>query len=253
MNAGTKSANPLGAFRKRTITALEFVGEVPSIAAEASTFNKVWVRRELDPRFRETLMLAVARQNDSKYCSWAHHEWARIEGVSEARVAHIEHMDQARFDSRTWLAITFACELVNARFGPVDRKLMQEMRKQYTAEEIEEITLVAKAMDAANRSSNTFDAFLSRLSGKPSPKGRVVDEAILSAAFCAFAAAAPLLLGTSSIGESCRMTSTPQDGGRVRGSQRGANRTAGQRPRRCASNRRRPRKQPTAMRQEPAP
>ena len=63
---------------------------------------------------------------------------------------------------------------------------MQEMRAQFTDDEIEEIALVAKVMDAANRSSNTFDALLSRLSGKPSRSSTIVDEAIMSAAFCAF-------------------------------------------------------------------
>ena len=180
--AAKTPANP---FRKRTITPLEFVSEVAAIAAEASTFNRVWVKRELDPRFRETLMLAVARLNDSKYCSWAHHEWASIEGVSEKELAHIEQMNPAQFDRKTWLALSFVCQLVTTRFGPVPKKLMQQIRSNYTTEEIEQITLVAKVMDAANRSSNTFDALLSRLNGKPSRNSAIVDEAIMSAAFLA--------------------------------------------------------------------
>ena len=55
---------PANPFRKRTITPLGLVGELAAIAAQRSTFSKVWVKRELDPRFRETLMLAVARFND---------------------------------------------------------------------------------------------------------------------------------------------------------------------------------------------
>ena len=93
-----------------------------SIAAEAPTFNKVWVKRELDPRFRETLMLAVARLNDSKYCSWAHHEWAGIEGVTDEELAHIEQMDPANFDGRTWLALS-----VRVRAG--DRPLRAACRR----------------------------------------------------------------------------------------------------------------------------
>jgi AhpD family alkylhydroperoxidase len=182
--AKRKSAGPLGAFRKRTTTPLEFLGSVAQIATEALTFYKVWVRHELDPGFRETLMLAVARLNDSRYCSWAHHEWAIIEGVSEEDLAHIERMDPAHLDRKTWLAISFVRELVAADFGPVSKELMKRMRARYTAREIEEITLVAKVMDALNLGSNTFDAFLSRLSGKPSQNGQIVDEAIMSAVIC---------------------------------------------------------------------
>jgi alkylhydroperoxidase family enzyme len=177
-------ASPLGAFRKRTITPLGFLGSVASIATEGTNFYKVWVKRELDPGFRETLMLAVARFNDSRYCSWAHHEWAIIEGVSEGDLAHVERMDRAHLDRKTWLAISFVRELVAADFGPVSKELLKRMRTRYTAREIEEITLVAKVMDALNRGSNTFDAFLSRLSGKPTQNGQIIDEAIMSAVIC---------------------------------------------------------------------
>lgn len=180
---GKRGTAPAQSFQKPTITPLGFIGDVVSIVTEGSTFNKVWVKRELDPRFRETLMLAVARMNDSKYCSWAHHEWAMIEGVDKADLAYIEKFDPAHFDARTALALNFVRELVAARFGPVARALMQKMREQFSAEEIEEITLVAKVMDFANRSSNTFDALISRVSGKPSRDGRLIDEALMSAAF----------------------------------------------------------------------
>ena len=179
------ATKPADAFRKRTITPLQLAAEVAAIAAEASTFSRVWVRRELDPRFRETLMLAVARLNDSKYCSWAHHEWAAIEGVSAKELGHIEQMDAAHFDRKTQVALDFVCQRVTARFGPVPKRLMQQMRSHCTADEIDQITLVARVMDAANRSSNTFDALVSRLDGKPSQSSGIVDEAIMSAAFCA--------------------------------------------------------------------
>jgi AhpD family alkylhydroperoxidase len=121
--ADQKAASPLGGFRKRTITPLSLVGAVASIATETPTFHKVWVKRELDPGFRETLMLAVARSNDAKYCSWAHHEWAMIEGVPEEELAHVEQMDPAQLDRKTWLAISFVRALVAANFGPVSKEL----------------------------------------------------------------------------------------------------------------------------------
>ena len=138
--AATKSAKRSGGFRKRTITPLEFVGAVASIATEAPTLQKIWVDREMDPGFREKLMFAVARHNDAKYCSWAHHEWAVIEGVSEEELAHIEQLDRTHFDRKTWLAITFVRELIATNFGRVSRARMQQMRARYSAEEIRQIT-----------------------------------------------------------------------------------------------------------------
>jgi alkylhydroperoxidase family enzyme len=182
--AKRKPASLSGAFRKRTTTPLGFIRSVASIATQAPTLYKVWFKRELDPCFRETLMVAVARFNDSKYCSWAHLEWAIIEGAPAEGLASVERMDSAHLDRKTWLAISFVRELVAADFGPVSKQLMKRIRASYTAEEIEEMTLVARVMDALNLGSNTFEAFLSRLGGKPSQNGQVVDEAIMSAVFC---------------------------------------------------------------------
>ena len=180
----TKSAKHSEGFRKRTITPLQFVGAVTSIATEAPSLRKIWVDREMDPGLREKLMVAVARYNEAKYCSWAHHEWAVIEGVSAKELAHIEQMDCTHVDPKTSLAITFVRELIATNFGRVSKARMQRMRARYSEEEIRQITLVAKVMDALNLSSNTFDAFLSRISGKPSRTGRIIDEAIMAAIVC---------------------------------------------------------------------
>jgi AhpD family alkylhydroperoxidase len=186
-------------FTKPTITPLGFLKDVVAIASERSTFSKVWVKRELDPRFRETLMVAVARANDSKYCSWAHHEWALIEGVSKQQLTDVEQHNTARLDERTRVAVAFVQELVAQRFGKVSAATARAMDAHFSAKEIEEIRLVAKVMDFANRSSNTFDAFVSRLAGKPS-KGSLLDEVVMSSAF--LAAVPPLVTYFSRASES---------------------------------------------------
>ena len=178
-------------FTKPTITPAGFLQDVAAIAAERSTFSKVWVKRELDPAFRETLMVAIARMNDSKYCSWAHHEWALIEGVSEQQLANVEQGNTSRFDTRTQVALAFVQELVARRFGKVSAATQRAMDAHFSSEEVEEIALVARVMDFANRSSNTFDAFISRLGGKPAVGAKPLDEVVMSAAF--IAAVPPLL------------------------------------------------------------
>jgi AhpD family alkylhydroperoxidase len=172
-----------GGFRKRTMTALEFVASTVSLVPDLGTFYRIWVRRDLDPGFREELMVAVARQNECRYCSWAHLEWAGIAGVADEDLAKLEQMDPAHFDRRKWIAICFVRELVTARFGCVPADLMQEMQASYTDREIREITFVAKAMDMANRAANTWDAMRARWRGKPAADSRIFDELVLSAVF----------------------------------------------------------------------
>ena len=121
MKGRRKTPNPFGAFRKRTITAREFTRALASIAADVPTLYRVWIKHELDPGFREELMLAVSRVNDCKYCSWAHYEWANLEGIPEEDLAQVEQMDPDHFDRKKWLAISYVRELVAVRFGPVSR------------------------------------------------------------------------------------------------------------------------------------
>ena len=190
--ASVKPASSFGGFRKRTVTAWGFTRAIASIAAHAPTLYRVWIRRELDPGFREELMLAVSKLNDCRYCSWAHHEWASIDGVPEEELAHIEQKDPAHFDRGKWLAISFVRELVEGRFRAVSGELMRKMQAEYTAREIKDIILVAKVMDASNLGANTFDALRSRLRGVPAQGSRIFDEVILTAAFCC--ALPPILL-----------------------------------------------------------
>jgi AhpD family alkylhydroperoxidase len=194
----TQPANPFGGFRKRTITAWEFAGAMVSIAVDARTLYRIWVRHELDPGFREELMLAVSKVNDCRYCSWAHHEWASIDGISEEELAHVEQMDPARFERKKWLAISFVRELVTVRFGAVSEDLMRKMQGHYTAREISEITLVAKVMDTANLGANTFDAMRSRMRGAPAQGSRILDEVLMTAAFCCVAPSLLVFLALSS-------------------------------------------------------
>ncbi len=186
------------AFRKRTITAREFAGALASIAANTPTIYKVWVKHDLDPGFREELMLAVAQLNGCRYCSWAHQEWASIDGVPEAELAQIEQMDPVNFNRRKWLAISYVRELVSARFAPVSADLEKKMRQQYCEREIAEIVLVAKVMDAANLGANTFDAMRWRLRGTPIEGSRLFDEIMLSVAFFCIVPPVVLFLARSS-------------------------------------------------------
>jgi len=172
-----------GGYRKRTITAREFIGNLFSLAGEAPTIYEIWGKHELDPGFREELMLTVAKLNDCRYCSWGHHEWAHTAGISEEELAHLEDMDPEFFDRRKWIAVSYVRAFVSGKFGSVPRELRKEMRENYTAHEIKEIELVTRIMDLGNRGANTWDAMLSRLKGNPAADSHIFDEAVLSGVF----------------------------------------------------------------------
>jgi len=196
--AKSEPRSTFGGYRKRTITAREFIGNLVSLASEAPTIYEIWGKHELDPGFREELMLAVAKLNDCRYCSWGHHEWAHIAGVPEEELAHIEDMDIEDFDRRKWVALSYVRAFVSGKFGSVPRELRREMRDNYTAHEIKEIELVVRIMDFGNRGANTWDAMLSRLRGNPAADSHIIDEAVLSGAFLTVAPVAVAYLAYAS-------------------------------------------------------
>jgi len=187
-----------GGYRKRTITAREFIGSLFSLAGEVPTIYQIWGKHELDPGFREELMLAVAKLNECRYCTWGHHEWAHLAGVPEDELAHIEQMDPEGFDRRKWVALSYVRAFVSDKFGSVPRELRKEMRENYTVHEIKEIELVTWIMDLGNRGANTWDAMLSRLRGNPAVDSHIIDEAVLSGAFLTVAPVAVAYLAFAS-------------------------------------------------------
>lgn len=193
-----KATGGFGGYRKRTITARDFIGSLFSLAGEAPTIYEIWGKHELDPGFREELMLAVAKLNECRYCSWGHHEWAHAAGVPEEELAQIEDMDIDSFDRRKWVALSYVRAFVSGKFGSVPGDLRREMRDNYTAHEIKEIELVVRIMDLGNRSANTWDAMLSRLKGNPAGDSHIIDEAVLSGAFLAIAPVAIAYLAHAS-------------------------------------------------------
>jgi len=178
-----KPQSPFGGFKKRTITAPQLAVRMASLVREMGAMYRVWAKQEVDPGFREELMLSVSQLNGCRFCSWGHHEWAEISGVSNEELAQLERLDPAGFDRRKWLAIQYVRALVKEDFVRVQPVLRRAMQHKYSPREIRDIELIANVMDIGNRGSNTFDAMLSRLRGVPAMDSRIIDEVILSAVF----------------------------------------------------------------------
>ena len=193
-----RARSAFGGFRKRTMTAREFIGSLRLLAPQAPMLYQIWGKQALDPGFREELMLAVAKLNDCRYCTWGHHEWAYLSGVDEEELAHIENMDPEGFDRGKWVAINYVRALVSADYGSVEPNLTRELQDHYSLHEIEEMELVARVMDIANRGANTWDAMLSRIKGNPANDSHLLDELVMSGVFWSAAPLVILLLARES-------------------------------------------------------
>jgi hypothetical protein len=132
----------------------------------------------LDEGFRESLMVAVAFQNQAPYCNWGHRTWASLAGIPDEELGHIEKLNLDELDPKVATAITYVRALVSSEWQDAPRDLRQQLHEYFTWREIEDIELIARAMDVSNRAGNTWDAMLSRLQGRP-----VGDSDLLSEIF----------------------------------------------------------------------
>lgn len=193
-----KPEGGFGGFRKRTISTVQFVSSLSALAPQWSNVYRIWMKRDMDPALREELMLTVSELNQCKYCTWAHHEWANLEGVSDAELASLENLNAQEFDRRKWLAISYVRALVSANFGPVDAKLQKEVDATYSPQDIQNIQVVTKVMDLGNRTGNTWDALVSRMQGGPVGDTHLVDELLMGGAFLVVAPVVVYYLASTS-------------------------------------------------------
>jgi hypothetical protein len=127
----------------------------------------------------------VAFQNQAPYCNWIHRTWASQAGVPDDELAKVEKLHLDELDPKVSTAVTYVRALVSTDWQDAPRELRQQMQEIFTWREIEDIELIARAMDLSNRAGNTWDAMLSRLQGKPVEDSDLLSEIVFSSVFLA--------------------------------------------------------------------
>jgi AhpD family alkylhydroperoxidase len=136
----------------------------------------IWFGHRLDPAFREELMVSVAAANSCRQCSYAHREWALIEGLPADELAALERRDPESFDERTWAAVAWVHALAASDFADVPEAIDANFRAKFSPQEQADIELVARTMTWMNQISNTVDAAAERVKGSPVPGSGVLSE-----------------------------------------------------------------------------
>jgi len=150
--ARKSASNGIGPRKKPTISAVHFIGELARKLAEMQSVQALYDGR-LDEGFREELMVAVAFQNQAPYCNWGHRTWASLAGVSDEELAKIEELSLENLDPKVSTAVTYVRALVSSDWEDAPRELRQQMQEYFTWREIEDIELIARAMDLSNPGS----------------------------------------------------------------------------------------------------
>jgi AhpD family alkylhydroperoxidase len=170
-------------------------GSNAALLRRTRDIGAIWFGRRLDPAFREELMVSVAAANSCRHCSYAHREWALIEGLPADELAALEGQDPEAFDERTWAAVAWVHALAASDFTDVPEAIDANFRAKFSPQEQADIEVVARTMTWMNQISNTVDAAVERAKGSPVPESGVLSE--LEAVVLYGIAVPPLILWMS--------------------------------------------------------
>jgi AhpD family alkylhydroperoxidase len=162
--------------RRKPVLRMRKPGSTAALLRRSSDIRSIWFKQRLDPAFREELMVSVAAANSCRQCSYAHREWALIEGLPEDELAALEGRDAESFDARKWAAVAWVHAAAAGDFTSVPEPIEANFRAQFSPQEQADIELVARTMTWMNQISNTVDAAWERLKGSPVAESGVLTE-----------------------------------------------------------------------------
>ncbi len=170
-------------FHKRVFTPVSLLRNLADVAGVLPSTPALFTSGRVSPAFRERLFLTVTSVNKCRYCTWMHTDIAQAEGVSDDQIhALLEGAPETGFDDEK-PALLYALHFAQSNRNP-DASQTAELKRVYGEEKAADIIAFLQLIFFANLSGNTFDAFLSRLEGKPAESGSAVFEgafALLSA------------------------------------------------------------------------
>ncbi len=125
--------------------------------------------------FAEKIMLAVTQVNGCRYCNYGHTRAALKVGVTKEELRHLVQGQFDRLPEDEIIAILFAQHYAE-QGGKPDEEAWQRLVETYGPETARDIMAYIRMIMFGNLLGNTFDAFLSRLAGRPAEGSSLFDE-----------------------------------------------------------------------------
>lgn len=154
------------AFTKRIYTWPAFKAAVGEAFGNMDDLRQASRRGRVDRAFAEKIMLAVTRVNGCRYCAYGHTRAALAAGVPEAEIQCLMSGDLGCFPEQEAVALAFAQHYAESACRP-DPQALQRLVDYYGPETAADIQAYLRMITFGNLYGNTFDALLSRLSGRP--------------------------------------------------------------------------------------
>lgn len=151
-------------FRKRTFkNPWQMLRETFSLLKSWRRIRRAMRSGSISPEFRERLMLAVTSVNECRYCVRFHSQEAIKHGISQPELEKLLAGEFSGCPPGELPAVIYAQHWAENDGQPSDTA-MDELKKHYSPQEIENIHIYLRMIRMGNLSGNTWDYILSRLS-----------------------------------------------------------------------------------------
>jgi AhpD family alkylhydroperoxidase len=160
---------------KRVYTIMEFNAGMQEIINHMGELRRAARAGRVSKAFAEKIMLVVSRVNGCRYCSYGHSRAALAAGVSEAELQNLLSLDLGTFPINEVVALTFAQHYAETKCQP-EPTAWQRVVAYYGEETANDILVYLRMITFGNLFGNTFDALLSRITGKPVPDSSLRSE-----------------------------------------------------------------------------
>ena len=162
-------------FNKRIYTFAAFKADVCRIFDHMDELRRASRDGRVDKAFAEKLMLVVSSVNGCRYCCYGHSKAALAAGVSQEELHKLLALELGDFPAQEATALAFAQHYAESKCRP-DPAARQRMVEVYGEETAQDILAYLRMITFGNLLGNTFDALLSRISGRPAPGSSFLNE-----------------------------------------------------------------------------
>jgi len=162
-------------FRKRIFSPASFYASINEIFAHIEDLRKAARGGRVSKAFAEKIMLVVSQVNGCRYCNYGHTKAALAAGISEQEIRQLMNGEWDHFPENEVVALTFAQHYAESGAKP-DLQAWQRLVDHYGEQAAEDILAYLRMITFGNLFGNTFDAFLSRLCGKPAQQSKLTGE-----------------------------------------------------------------------------
>lgn len=159
-------------FGKRVFTAKRMWNSFIDIVSKPDHFSALTKEKNISKQFIEKLMLTTTSVNKCRYCNWLHSDRGLATGISKEQV---EALLQGKIKDEEENALKFALHYAETDQQPTESAIAA-LKANYGEEKARDIITTLKLIFFGNLTGNTFDAFVSRLKGKPAANSNILFE-----------------------------------------------------------------------------